>query len=69
MQAIIRLYFLINVVLLVMLAVTFPFVEPGSATYVVSVLAFAILVPSVSLSGLAIRYNWTVPWFGLDEES
>lgn len=59
-----RLYFSMNVMLLVMLGVVFPFLEPDTGAYVISLVSFAIIVPSILCSGIAIRYGWTPPWQG-----
>jgi hypothetical protein len=44
--------FAINVVLLVLLALSVPYVEPGTATYTITLLSFGII--GVSLVGLAV---------------
>lgn len=62
MQRALRLYFTMNVVLLVMLAFSVPFLEPGTGTYVITVLSLAVIVPSIVLSGLAIRYGLPARW-------
>lgn len=62
MQRALRLYFTMNVILLVMLAFSAPFLEPGSGAYVITVLSLAVIVPSIVLSGLAIRYGLPAPW-------
>lgn len=62
MRRALRLYFTMNVVLLVMLGVTFPFLERGTGTWAISVVSLAVVVASVLLSGLAIRYDVTLPW-------
>ena len=64
MRRALRLYFAMNVVLLVMLGVTFPFLESGTGAWAISVVSLAVVVPSVVLSGLAIRYDVTLPWVG-----
>lgn len=51
-----------NVVLLVMLGITFPFLERGSGTWAISVVSLAVVVTSVLVSGLAIRYDVSLPW-------
>lgn len=50
----VRLFFTFNVVLLVMLAVSLPFQEPGTETYVVSVVSLAVVVGSLVVSGLYV---------------
>lgn len=62
MQKALRLYFSMNVVLLVMLAFTFPFLDPGTGAYVISFISLSIVVPSIVLSGVVIRYGYTGPW-------
>jgi hypothetical protein len=46
-----RLLFALNLVLLALLAISFPFQEPGSAGRVLSIMSFGII--SVSMAGLA----------------
>lgn len=64
MRRALQLYFTTNVVLLVMLGLTFPFLERGSGTWAISLVSLSVVVPSVVLSGLAIRYGVTLPWPG-----
>lgn len=49
-----RFYFTMNVVLLTMLAVSYPFLRPGSASAIVAQLSLLVVVPSVLVSGFLI---------------
>lgn len=53
-RVLLRVYFSMNVVLLVLLAVAFPFIEPGTGSMVIAKLNALILVPSILLSGALI---------------
>ena len=64
MRRALRLYFTMNVVLLVMLVVTVPFLPRGSGAWVITVVSLSVVSASVLLSGLAIRYDVSVPWPG-----
>lgn len=64
MRRALRVYFTTNVVLLVMLGITYPFLERGSGTWAITVVSLAVVVASVVLSGLAIRYEVSLPWPG-----
>lgn len=64
MRRALRLYFTTNVVLLVMLGVTFPFLERGSGSWAISVVALTVVVASLVVSGLAIRLDVSLPWPG-----
>lgn len=49
-----RFYFSMNVIMLVMLLISYPFLEPGSASAVVAKLAFAVVIPSILVSAYLI---------------
>lgn len=53
-RGLLRFYFTLNVVLLVFLAFSFLFIEPGSASMVIAKLNALILVPSLIISGALI---------------
>lgn len=53
----IRLYFTFNVVLLVMLGLSLPFQQPGTETYVVSVISLVIVLVSLLASGLVVYFD------------
>lgn len=53
----IRLFFTFNVVLLVMLGLSLPFQQPGTETYVVSVLSLVIVLVSLLVSGGVIYFD------------
>jgi protein-S-isoprenylcysteine O-methyltransferase Ste14 len=50
--------FYINVVLLVSLVVSFPFLAPGSASYTIAIVSFGIVLFSLALFGVLIRTEW-----------
>lgn len=50
-----RFFFTINVVLLTMLAVSYPFLPPGSPSAVVAQLSLLVVLPSVLGSGYLIH--------------
>lgn len=56
-----RAYFVANVVLLVILAVTLPLQPRGSAAFAISVAALAVVVPSVVVSGGLIYVEADLP--------
>ncbi len=58
MKAVWRAFFVSSVILLVLLGFSMPYVEPGTATYVISVVSFAMV--SVILVGSAafIYFDW-----------
>ena len=64
MRRALRVYFTTNVVLLVMLGLTYPFLERGSGAWAITVVSLAVVVASLVLSGMAIRYEVTLPWPG-----
>lgn len=49
-----RLYFTLNVVFLVMLAFSYPFLAPGSASYVVAQLGLMLVVPASVGAGVLL---------------
>lgn len=51
--------FYINVVMLILLAVSFPFIEPGTATYTVTLMGLGIVGFSLVLFGSLIYFEWT----------
>jgi hypothetical protein len=53
-----KLPFALSVVLLGMLAFSYPFVEQGTATWVVMQLSFAMLVTTLLVSIVLIRIRW-----------
>lgn len=52
--ALLRFYFSINVIMFVLLAFSFPFLEAGTGSAVVAQLSLVIVVPSIVISGLLI---------------
>lgn len=64
MRRALRLYFTTNVVLLVLLGVTFPFLERGSGSWAISIVSLTVVVASLVVSGLAIRLDVALPWPG-----
>lgn len=57
----VRLYFVANVALLAVLLLTLPLQRPGTAAYVVTVVAIAIVVPSVLLAGAVVYLDVDLP--------
>lgn len=53
-----RLLFTLNLVLLVLLGVSFPFQQPGSASRTISLLGFLVIGASLLGLGLLIRIDW-----------
>lgn len=51
LRAALQLYFATNVVLLVLLSFSFPFLERGTGTFVVAMLALGIILVGLVLSG------------------
>lgn len=64
MRRALRLYFTMNVVLLVMLVITVPFLPRGSGAWAITLVSLSVVSASVLLSGLAIRYDVSLPWPG-----
>lgn len=53
-----RALFTANIVLLVLLMLAFPFLQTGSASYVISVVSLGIVTLSLIGLGILIRYEW-----------
>jgi len=53
-----RVLFAANLVLLVLLGVSFPSLEPGSGSYVIAVLSIGIIFASLAGLGIVIWYDW-----------
>ena len=58
MTSVWRVMFASNVVLLTMLAFTYPSLEPGTASYVVARLSLGFIVASLLGLYLVIRVDW-----------
>ena len=50
---------MIAVTLLILQSVAFVYVEPGSATYVISVLTMLMLLATIIGTGLLIYFDWS----------
>mgnify|MGYP000323608071 CR=1 FL=1 len=59
-----RAYFVANVVLLVILAVTLPFQPRGSAAFAISIATLAVVVPSVVVSAGLLYFEVDLPTMG-----
>ncbi|ELZ65195.1 hypothetical protein C457_16877 [Haloferax prahovense DSM 18310] len=58
MTAVWRVFFVSSVVLLAFLALSFPYVEPGTATFVVTLLSLGMLGVTVVGSSALIYFDW-----------
>lgn len=68
-RAVLRLYFSIGIVMLVMLLVSFPLIEPGSGSMVVAQLTLVMLVSMVGITGgLIYRESRKRPEIPIDYE-
>lgn len=58
MMSLWRVLFTANLVLLTLLMLAFPFLQPGSASYVISVVSLGMIALSLIGLGVLIRYEW-----------
>lgn len=58
MTAIWRVFFVWSTVLLILLAISAPHIEPGTGTYVVSMVSLAILLVTLVGSTVFIYFDW-----------
>lgn len=59
-----RAYFVANVVLLVILGITLPLQEPGTAGSVITVAALAVVMPGLLGAGALLYFDVDLPRIG-----
>lgn len=59
-NAVLRIVFGINVLFLVLLAFSYPHLEPGTGSYVAAVVTFGLCVIMLALVGLITHFEWAV---------
>jgi hypothetical protein len=59
-NSVMRVVFGVNVLFLLLLGFSYPYLEPGTGSYVVAVLTFGLCVVMLAIVGLMTYFEWDV---------
>lgn len=59
-KSVLKLVFGVNVLFLLLLGFSYPYLEPGSGSYVVATITFALCVTMLVLVAILTYFDWNV---------